>query len=75
MRSTIIQTDKIRNVYQPEDESVARHGGGVIIGHHKEDGRYCLHVSNPVQGMSAFIVLDRAEMVELRDSLNRELAS
>jgi len=72
----VVEDENIRNVFQMQDEDAVATGMFCVVGAHRHrSGEYTLNLFNHAEGLGGFIVVPRAVMVELRDALNRELAS
>ncbi len=62
-------------VFMTPEEDVKAMIGGISVGRRIEEGDYCISTTNVAANCEAFLMVPRHVLAELRDALNRELAS
>lgn len=69
-----MKVDHVRMLYETGDKYADRTGQSIALGHDQESDMFGFSVVNVPEGMNAYAVLDRTELLALRDAITRRLA-
>ena len=77
MSQVIDEDHGIDTVYKSADDYVDRYGMAVALGHHTESDTFSIGVFNGAEGLSGsgYTVLEREELLRLRDAITMRLGS
>lgn len=65
----------IRDIYHTSIDRYSHTLMAVSLGRDDESSTFGLSVLNMIENVTAWIIIDRAELLQLRDAITRELAS
>lgn len=65
----------IETKYETSTERLTQTGMSVSLGKDEDSGTYGLAFINLMEGGSGFVLFTREDLADLRDALNKELAS